>query len=418
MSVPPASAMSWLAVSTRFSGGAVESFGPPGAKRACAIKMAMPSSRSVEHANAAIAPSRRGAAAFADAPALSRGLQAPECVAARHLARLQAGHERLRALCRRAVRERVRNHVALAAALQAIVSDGGRCLHGRLDVAGLDQPPLLLRVVRPDPGKAVGLQLDPHLELIGVGLVHGALHRLHPRQNAEQVLHVMTDLVRDHVGLRELAALAPDLAAAETPLEILKERGVEIDLMVDRTVERPHGGLGGPAGRARGAGEHDQGRRLVGFPRLREYLFPFRLGASQHGGHELAHLVGGRLRLRTLRGGLRLLLRAAAQLGQDLCPADQVERIDAQGPADETEHEERADADAPGATGAKAARSTLALILDVVAAWQLIPAHVSSLPRLAQSLHSPGAVLHASCRFGRSCRRWRSMAAPMICQLG
>src|SRR5262245_45714111 len=308
MSVPPASAMSWLAVSTRFSGGAVESFGPPGAKRACAIKMAMPSSRSVEHANAAIAPSRRGAAAFADAPALSRGLQAPECVAARHLARLQAGHERLRALCRRAVRERVRNDVALTAPLQAIVSDGGRRLHGRLDVAGLDHPPLFLRVVRPDPGGAIGLQLDPYLQLVGVGLIHGALHRLHPRQNAEQVLHVMADLVRNHVGLRELTALAADLAAAETPLEVLKERSVEIDLMVDRAVERPHGGLGGPAGRARGAGEHDQSRRLVGFTGAREDLFPFGFRASEYGGHDLAHLIGWRLRLGVPRGGLRLLL--------------------------------------------------------------------------------------------------------------
>src|SRR5262245_20888937 len=302
-----------------------------------------------------------------------------KCVAARKLARLQAGHERLRALCRRAVGERVRNDVALAAPLQAIVADGGCCLHGRLDVAWLDHPPLFFGVVRPDPGEAIGLQLDPHLQLVGIALVHAALHRLHPRQNAEQVLHVMADLVRDYVGLGELAALAADLAAAEAPFEILKERGVEIDLAIDRTVERPHGGLGGPAGRACGAGEHDQGRRLVGFARAREDLFPFGFRASEHGGHELAHLVGWGLRLGVLRGGLRLLLRAAAQLGQDLGSADQVERIDAQGPADETEHEERADADSAGAAGAKAAGSTLALILDVVAAWQLIPAHGSSL---------------------------------------
>jgi hypothetical protein len=35
---------------------------PAGVKRACVIKMAMPSSRSVEHANAATTPARRGAA--------------------------------------------------------------------------------------------------------------------------------------------------------------------------------------------------------------------------------------------------------------------------------------------------------------------------------------------------------------------
>src|SRR5262245_23207583 len=246
MSVPPASAMSRLAASMRCSGWAVVPFRPSGVKRACVIKMAMPSSRPVEHANAATAPSRRGGG-------LSLTSQEPrsyrcywlllECVAARKLARLQSGHERLRALCRRAVRERVRNDVALAAPLQAIVSDCGCRQHGRPHLPCLAQPPLFFRVMRPDAGEAIGLQLDPHLELVGVALIHAALHRLHPRQNAEQVLHVMADLVRDHVGLRELTALAADLAAAETPLEILKERSAEIDIMVDRAVDRPHRAL-------------------------------------------------------------------------------------------------------------------------------------------------------------------------------
>src|SRR5262249_9229883 len=105
------------------------------------------------------------------------------------------------------------------------------------------------------------------------------------------------------------------------------------------------------------------------------------------------------VRLGGARGGLRLLLRAAAQARQDLRPADQVERIDAQGPADETEHEERADADAPGATGAKAARSTLALILDVVAAGPLVPAHGFS-PQFPPTLPPAVAAFHASCPVG------------------
>ena len=62
-------------------------------------------------------------------------------------------------------------------------------------------------------------------------------------QDAEQVLHVMADLVRDHVGLRELARLAADVAAAESGRDLIEERGVEIDLLVGRAIERPHGGL-------------------------------------------------------------------------------------------------------------------------------------------------------------------------------
>ena len=109
---------------------------------------------------------------------------------------------------------------------------------------------LRLGVVRPDAGEAVGLQLDPHLQRLAPRLSPAALLRLlHLRQDAEQVLHVMADLVRDHIGLRELAGLAA--AAAEARLELAEERGVEIDLAVVRAIERPHRALRHAAGRAR-----------------------------------------------------------------------------------------------------------------------------------------------------------------------
>jgi hypothetical protein len=126
-------------------------------------------------------------------------------------------------------------------------------LHGGLNIAGLDEPPLLLRVVCPHPGKAVGLQLDSHLQFIGLDLVHAALRLLYLRQDSQQILHVVADLVRNHVGLGELAALASHIAAAETPLEILKEGGIQIDLPINGTIERTHGGLGKSACRARDA---------------------------------------------------------------------------------------------------------------------------------------------------------------------
>src|SRR5262249_14872621 len=91
-----------------------------------------------------------------------------------------------------------------------------------------------------------------------------------------QVLHVMADLMGDHVGLRELTGLAAGVAGAEASLEILKERGVEINLAVVRAVERPHRGLREPTGRARDAGKHHERRRLVGFAVLREDLLPLR----------------------------------------------------------------------------------------------------------------------------------------------
>jgi hypothetical protein len=85
---------------------------------------------------------------------------------------------------------------------------------------------------------------------------------------------VMADLMGDHVSLRELAGLAADVAGSEPSLEILEERGVEVNLAIVRTVEWPHGGLSEPAGRARDAGKHHKGRRLVGLAVLRENLLP------------------------------------------------------------------------------------------------------------------------------------------------
>src|SRR5262245_58263864 len=153
--------------------------------------------------------------------------------------------------------EGVRHDVALGPTLQAIIANGGGRLHGCLDVAGLEELPLFLRVMGPYPGKAVGLQLDADLELIGFASVHTLLRLLHLWQDSEQVLHMVADLVSNHVGLRELAALASDVAAAETLLDILKERGVEIDLLIVRAIEWTHGGRGKPACRLRSAREHD-----------------------------------------------------------------------------------------------------------------------------------------------------------------
>jgi hypothetical protein len=117
------------------------------------------------------------------------------------------------------------------------------------------------------------------------------------------------------------------------------------------------------------------------------------LSAPEHGGNELAHLIGGGLRL-TSRGGLRLLLRVARA---DLA-FDQVERVDAQRPADEAEHDQGADPDAAGAAHRHPAGPIGAPILDVVAARQFIPAHGSS-PLRSCNLYI-NQEFHSRCRVG------------------
>src|SRR2546429_4785593 len=240
-------------------------------------------------------------------------------------------------------------------------------------------------MVRPHPGEAIGLDLHPHLQLISVGLVHALLQPLHLGQDAEQVLHVMTDLVGNHVGFGELARFAAGVAGVETALEILKERGVEIDLAVVRAVERPHCGLRESAGRACDPGKHHERRRLVGFAVLRKNFLPLRFRAAEHGRDELSHLVRGRSRACLARTGCltRLLLRTAPAR-QDVGAADQYVRIYTEPPTEEAEYDDGADAEAaalPTRNAKAPARSVAAIltpsIFDVVAARQLIETHFS-----------------------------------------
>ena len=99
---------------------------------------------------------------------------------------------------------------------------------------------------------------------------------LHLGEDAEQILHVMPDLVGDHVGLRELASLA-GIAAAEPVLQIAEERGVEVNALVVGTIERAHRGARGAAGRTGRAGKHHQGGRAIPAAFLLEPILEFRV---------------------------------------------------------------------------------------------------------------------------------------------
>src|SRR5258705_7290443 len=225
-------------------------------------------------------------------------LRGVERVAAPDRAGLEPGHEPALALLGAAVGEAVGDAVALRPFLERIVADRGRGAHSGFDVAGLEEgrlalaPQVLILVARPDAGEAIRLQLDPHLDLVPLGLADGALRLLRLRQDAEQVLHVMADLVRDHIGLRELAGLAADVAAAEAGGDLVEERGVEIDLLVGRAVERPHRALRDAAAVGpRRAFVENEDRSAVGPALLGEDLLPLHFGAAEHLAHETAHVV-------------------------------------------------------------------------------------------------------------------------------
>src|SRR5215471_10599492 len=139
--------------------------------------------------------------------------------------------------------ERIRDDITLGLSLQSVVANCRRRLHCSFDVAGFNKLPFRLRPVCPNTGKTIRLQLDPNLQAVGFSLAHPALRLLHLGKQSEQILYVVADLVRDHIGLRELTGLAANVTGAEPSLKILKEACIEVDLLIQRAIKRTHSRL-------------------------------------------------------------------------------------------------------------------------------------------------------------------------------
>src|SRR4051812_10727266 len=216
----------------------------------------------------------------------------------------------------------------------------------------------------------------------------------------------MADLMRHHIGLRELARARACIATVEAAFEIAEERGVEINLLVARAVERPHRGLRHPAlVRAGRAGEHHQRRRAIALAVLLECVFPDDLGRSENARNKLAHLVARRA---SLAGGLRLLLARAT--ADHLGAADQNARVDTERIADNAQNDDGADAKATTtdrkAEAATASAGIATAIFNVVALRQIIKAHSfllsprSNIHRRVARVHEPAVQQRvAGCDF-------------------
>ena len=81
-----------------------------------------------------------------------------------------------------------------------------------------------MRVGRPHAGIAIGLKFDLDLDRIAFGLARAGLQLVRLVERALQVLDVMADLVRDDIGLREVAR------RAEALRQLVEEARVEINL--------------------------------------------------------------------------------------------------------------------------------------------------------------------------------------------
>jgi hypothetical protein len=198
-------------------------------------------------------------------------------------------------------------------------------------------------------------------------------HRIDLVGDAEQRLHVVTDFVRDHVGLREVAR------RAQARLHRFVESEVDVDLLVAGTVERPHGRLAGAASGRRGAAKQHQPGLAVRAALGLELRAPHVLGVREDCRDKGRHLV---VRRRSVRRSLRHRRRLGAAAAQD---AKQRQRVDAERPAGHQRDHDGAQADAAAAAEAEASaahrRAFVAPVLDVVALAVAFPLHRRLLER-------------------------------------
>ena len=210
------------------------------------------------------------------------------------------------------------------------------------------------------PAKAVGLQFDLHLQRVGFALLPAAAAaRVTFGRMPEQVLHVMADLMRDHIGCGELARTCP--MQPWKRFSTSRKKRVEIDLLVARTIERSHRGLRHAAAPALVAlREQHELRPAVGLAARAELLAPDdRRSLPRMPDDHAAHLVAR-------RAGLALPGRAIGLIGRDWLPPVRISappiRMRGSMPkriADEAENDDGADAESATAhRQAKAAAAT------------------------------------------------------------
>jgi hypothetical protein len=111
---------------------------------------------------------------------------------------------------------------------------------------------------------------------VSLPLAHALPDRLDLIHDAEQLLHVMADLMRDHVSLGGVAR------CVEAVFQLLVEGEVDIDLLILWAVERAHLRHADAAGRADAACEQHELRITVPLPVLWQQIAPDVLGFGKH----------------------------------------------------------------------------------------------------------------------------------------
>src|SRR5262249_37110129 len=129
------------------------------------------------------------------------------------------------------------------------------------------------------------------------GFAEPTTRRLHAITDAEQILHVMANFMRDYVRLREIAS------GTETILEFAKKSEVDVNASIFWTIKRTGGAASEPAtGPGLVCKEHEP-RLLIFAAHLAEDRMPGVFSIGENDSHEFRCLIMWRLAvvLRILR---------------------------------------------------------------------------------------------------------------------
>src|SRR5262249_24403928 len=140
--------------------------------------------------------------------------------------------------------------------LNAVVGNRRSGVQRRLDITLLQQIPLSGRM-SPHTCQTVGLQFHPDRQIVGA-LGARLLHLPHLPIDVQEMLNMMSDFVREHVRLRELAG------RAEAGAQLIVESEIDVDLLIARAVERASRRLSKAARRIDGiTEEHELGMTVT-----------------------------------------------------------------------------------------------------------------------------------------------------------
>jgi hypothetical protein len=177
------------------------------------------------------------------------------------------------------------NDAAACSPLENVITYCRRGVQPFFDVACLEQMAGLIRMVTPDAGQAVSLELEPDTQFVGFRFTHLLLPGGYLVRDTEQILDMVAYFVSDHVSLGKIAR------RPETLVKLTKERQIEIDFRVPGTVERTCGGRAESARRAHAVREKNKPRLLITAAHSSEYFVPGVFRAAEHDSHKLAHFV-------------------------------------------------------------------------------------------------------------------------------